>query len=387
MIARIIIPLVLIIVLVDLHYDFHWLRRWCRRRLWLRLHWWLPAAVLIVWGVWLSLSQGFIPDNISIVNGYLFCLGMVVLPKAVVALCLMLGQAVRKFTSCRWRWDRWLAAACCIFVWYAIIYGSTAGISSLEVRHVDLSFDNLPEKYDGYRIVHFSDAHLGSFNDWRRSLLTADIDSINAQHPDLIIFTGDVQNTKPAELTDFSREMSRLRAADGVISVLGNHDYSYYTREDSLTEARWRQLTIDLQRQWGWRVLRNEHATLRRGQDSLVVMGEENMKNPNLADYAKASEGIGAEAFVIFLQHNPKGWRERVVGDTRCALSLSGHTHGGQVSLFGFDLTGLAYRENRGLYQEGSQWLNVSAGIGALIPFRFGIPPEITVINLHKRKS
>ncbi len=387
MIARIIIPLIIAIVALDLYYDLLWLRRHRFYRWWGRLLWWTPGIIMIIWGVWIAMQPGFVPDNIAIENWYLLALGLVALPKAVAALCSLLGKALRRTFHSKKRWGLYLAIPACAFVWYAVVYGATLGISNLNIKHIEIEIDSLPDAFDGYRIVHFSDAHLGSFNDWRRKLLVRDIDSINAQKPDLIVFTGDLQNAKPAELPQFSREMSRLKATDGVMAVLGNHDYSWYTREDSATEARWRQQTIDLQRRWGWRVLLNENTVVRRGQDAIVVAGEQNMLKPDSADYKMTMRGIDSHAAVIFLQHNPTAWRKYILKDPRNKLTLSGHTHGGQVRLLGFEPTTLAYKENYGLFREGSQWLYVSSGIGALIPFRFGLPAEIAVITLRKQKS
>ncbi len=387
MIARIIIPLIIVIVALDLYYDLLWLRRHRFYRWRGRMLWWSPSIIMIVWGAWIALQPAFVPDDISIVNWYLFFLGMVALPKAVAALCSLMGKGIRRVFHSKRRWGLYLATPSCLLVWCGVVYGATAGISGLSVKHIDLEYDDLPDSFDGYRILQFSDAHLGSFNDWRRGFLARDVDSINAQKADLIVFTGDIQNIKPTEMTAFTKEMSSLSAPDGVISILGNHDYSWYTREEAQTEARWRRQTINQQRVWGWQVLLNEHVTLKRGQDSLVVAGEQNLIKPDSADLGKTLRGVGAEAFVVFLQHNPTAWRKYILHDRRNKLTLSGHTHGGQVSLLGFQPASLAYSECYGLFSEGRQRLYVSSGIGALMPFRLGMPPEIVVITLHKRKS
>lgn len=98
------------------------------------------------------------------------------------------------------------------------------GVRQFQVKHLTVYVPDLPEAFEGYRIVHFSDIHVGSYYGWRRHMPQRDVDSINAQHPDLICFTGDLQNVRPEELVPFKKTLSGLKAKDGVVSVLGNHD-------------------------------------------------------------------------------------------------------------------------------------------------------------------
>ena len=104
-------------------------------------------------------------------------------------------------------------------------------------------------------------------------------------------------------------------------------------------------------------------------------------------DVAKALRGVRPDDCVILLQHDPGNWRLETNSDPRVKLTLSGHTHGGQVSLFGFRPTELRFPENHGLYREGDHQLYVTCGIGGLIPFRFGVSPEIAVITLRRMKN
>ena len=96
--------------------------------------------------------------------------------------------------------------------------------------------------------------------------------------------------------------------------------------------------------------------------------------------------GVGARAFTIVLQHNPKAWEKYIVKDARARLTLCGHTHGGQLSLFGFRPTQIEYHQDDGLYKMANRYLYVSSGLGGLVPFRLGVTPEIVVITLHKAK-
>ena len=86
------------------------------------------------------------------------------------------------------------------------------------------------------------------------------------------------------------------------------------------------------------------------------------------------------------MQHDPTCWRDHILPECHAQLTLSGHTHGGQMSLFGLSPVSLTYDEWGGLYREGGRALYVTTGLGALIPFRLGLPSEIVVITLKKKK-
>ena len=113
-----------------------------------------------------------------------------------------------------------------------MIYGSTFGVKKLVVEHQDLYFKDLPKAFDGYKLVHISDLHVGTYTGERQAFLAQVIDSVNAQKADLIAFTGDLQNVQPSELYEHEDVLRSLKAKDGVYSVLGNHDYSEYIKKD-----------------------------------------------------------------------------------------------------------------------------------------------------------
>lgn len=386
MIARILIPVILGLLLSDLYIDLHYLCHSARYRWWWRMAWWTPTLVLLVWSVILATIRNFVPNDLMWVNVYMLVMGLIVVPKVVFCGCDFFGWLWRRWRHTRNNWGTRIGIALMPVCWYILIYGCTVGVSHLRVEHVNLSFEDLPQAFDGYRIVQFSDAHVGSFTGHRRGFLDTDIDSILAQHPDLIAFTGDLQNVRAKEIEPWVATLRRIKAKDGVIAVEGNHDYSYYIHvppKDSVANIR---ENVSLQQAAGWTLLRNSHTVLHRGQDSIVIAGEENFRKPDRADFHKAMRGVGQGVFVILLQHDPRAWDDHILKDHRVALTLSGHTHGGQVSIFGLRPTALAYPEDMGLYEKEGRYLYVSPGIGALVPFRFGSPPSITVITLHRKR-
>jgi hypothetical protein len=285
---------------------------------------------------------------------------------------------------------RWIAFACTLLIWALVGYGFTVGFEQLEVRHVEYVSSDVPEAFDGYRIVHFSDAHVGTLTGSRQWMLQRAVDSINAQHADMIVFTGDLQNLRPDELAQHLPQLRQLHASDGVYSILGNHDYPMYLTDNDATKARYLRQTKQLERQAGWQLLLNEHRFIRRGADSICLAGMENWgkaeRMPHDGDVHKTMAGVPSSLFTIMLQHDPTAWREKILPECHAQLTLSGHTHGGQMALFGITPVSLSYSEWGGGYREGSRTLFVSTGLGGLIPFRIGLPGEIVVITLKSKK-
>jgi len=289
---------------------------------------------------------------------------------------------------------RWVVSLAVVLAGLAAVfaYGWYIGFGKFEVNRIDLTFADLPPAFDGYRIVHFSDAHLGSFTGWREDLLRRDIDSIRAQKADMVVFTGDLQNRKPTESERFVDLLSTITAPDGVYSVLGNHDYTMYLKEEDpfiINEMLGRSFGVHYKA--GWRILSNAHVVIERGGQSIIIAGMENDgegRFPQNGNLNMALSGVHRDEFIIMLEHDPTSWRRRILPHSHCQLTLSGHTHGGQFSLFGWSPSSLRYREVQGLYSAGGgkRYLYVSRGIGGFIPWRLNSPAEITVITLHRSK-
>lgn len=391
MIARILLPILLMIVLADVYVDQHFLRRLHTRANLKRCLWWLPSVLIIICTLVLALQPDFAPRDSGLLNTYLFLLGLIVVPKFVFALCSATGYLVRRFiTHSPRNYGNLVGAVLVVILWYILIYGSTVGFSKLTVRHVDYYSKDLPAAFDGYRITQFSDAHIGTYSGRRSHILEKAIDTINAQQADAVVFVGDLQNIDPEEITPHINILSRITATDGVFSILGNHDYAMYIKADALTKARNCKATVEKELSMGWRLLRNEHATIRRGGDSIVIGGMENYgvskRMPRRGDVKKTLSGVTDSAFVVMLQHDPTCWRAKILPESHAQLTLSGHTHAMQFELFGWSPAALAYSEWGGLYTEGERAINVSTGLGGFLPFRFGVPGEVVVITLHRKQ-
>lgn len=275
----------------------------------------------------------------------------------------------------------------------SLMMGWSKGRFNFQTRYQKLSFPNLPSEFDGLKIIHISDLHLGSFNSNHQELNEA-IEIINLEHPDIICFTGDLVNNFAQETQGWEKVFNRLKARLGKYSVLGNHDYGHYSKWGSEEEL---QANFDgivaAHERLGFHLLRNEAVTLKKQDASLAIAGVENWGLPPFpqhGDLKKASAAIEAETpFSILLTHDPDHWTEEVAGKSRFDLSLAGHTHGMQI---GFDYMGLnwspakyKFKHWAGLYHHGEQYLYVNRGLGVLgLPARVGMRPEITVIELTR---
>ena len=140
----------------------------------------------------------------------------------------------------------------------------------------------------------------------------------------------------------------------------------------------------------GWTLLMNEHRYIDRGKSHIIIAGMENdgdgIHFPQKGEIKKTLKGIDDDDFIIMLEHDPSSWRRKIIPDGRAQLTLSGHTHKMQFALFDWCPMSLTGKEVNGWYTEDEQSLFVSAGLGGLIPFRFGAPGEIVVITLKTQQ-
>lgn len=281
----------------------------------------------------------------------------------------------------------WIAlgiAGCWLFI---ALYGIGFGWRKVTVENLTLQFPNLPSSFRGYKIVQLSDLHIGTY-DLAPGTVDRIVEKVNSLKPDLIVFTGDIVNSVPEELNPYMEVLEKLKAPDGVISILGNHDYCFYRSyagtDDSPEKAKTR--VIEKERDMGWEVLLNSSREIVRGNDKIAIIGVENSGGKNfinLSDLKKAMKGINENEFKILLSHDPSQWRREVLPESNIDLTLSGHTHAMQFKIGNFSPSEWAYKEWGGLYEEGNRKLHVNTGTGGNIAFRFGAYPQITVITLE----
>lgn len=277
----------------------------------------------------------------------------------------------------------------------SFIYGMVRGAYRYRVHKVKVSSPNLPEAFEGFKIVQLSDMHSGSFMD--TSPLVKAFNIVLDQKPDIIFFTGDLVNNEASEAEPHIRSYQMLQAPYGVYSTLGNHDYGDYKEWES-HEAKQSNLQAlkDVHARSGWRLLMNEHVPIEKDGQKIALLGIENwggnLRFPRYGKLENAHAGTEGYPFKILLSHDPSHWDVEVSQEAKyndIDLTLSGHTHGMQ---FGIEIPGLKwspvqyfYKHWAGLYKQDNQYLYVNRGLGFLgYPGRLGIWPEITVIELSR---
>lgn len=248
----------------------------------------------------------------------------------------------------------------------------------LEVTRLELGFEDLPEGFDGFRIVQLSDLHGSRFGGDNARL----IEAVAEEGPDIIALTGDFLDEGKAEreLPELEALVTALAAIAPVYYVSGNHDWASgmaYTLFETLEGA-------------GAVCLRNEHLRLERGGGSIVLAGVDDPNGP--ADMAEPDEFVASlreeepDSFVLLLAHRAY-WAERYPG-LDVDLILCGHTHGGIVRLpfvggLAASNMGLFPEYDAGLFELPSYTLFISRGLGNSVPLpRFLNTPEIVSISL-----
>lgn len=251
-------------------------------------------------------------------------------------------------------------------------YGVFIGRKAFEVKEVDLRVKDLPADLEGLRIVQLTDLHFGPHLSMRE--LERVVAMGNELQPHIGVVTGDLITTEDDPLLPCIDALSRFRADAGVYGCLGNHE-SYAECEGLTTRYAARQ---------GIRMLRQEVESLRFGDARLHLSGVDYQRkaNPYLAG---ANELVRPDGVNLLLSHSPDVFPKAV--ELGYDLVVSGHTHGGQVTLEIVEQTMNAGHFFTpyvvGEYRIGDAGLYVSRGVGTVnLPMRIGALPEVTLLRL-----
>lgn len=275
---------------------------------------------------------------------------------------------------------------------FSILWGIWKGKYNFKIRRLVLAFSDLPESFDGIRLLQISDLHIGSFSRNPEEIKKI-VELINRENVDYVLFTGDIVNNKTSELNGFVSVLSGISAKKGKFSILGNHDYGdYYHWESEEKRLKNFKELCALYEEMGFRLLRNESVRLSENGESIALIGVENWGLPPFpqhGDLERAMVSIKDIPFRILMSHDPSHWDAEVAGKKDIALTLSGHTHGMQFAVripgWSWSPVQMKYPRWGGLYTEGQQKLYVNIGVGFIgFPGRIGTPPEITVFELQK---
>lgn len=253
----------------------------------------------------------------------------------------------------------------------AVILGIVGFAQARRPRVVRLSvaIENLPDDLDGYRIVQWSDVHVGPMI--QRGFVESLVTRTNELRADAVVITGDLIDGALEALRDHVQPLRDLRARDGVFFVTGNHEYYWRFPE-------WQRELANL----GLTILKNEHRVVR---DRLVIAGVTDPAGQQ-PDVRAAFAGAPRDAVKVLLAHRPQA--AEAASKLGVDLQLSGHTHGGQF--FPFNLLIRWFQPVvRGLHRIGAKTqLYVSRGTGYWgPPSRLGVGGEITVIALTRDEA
>lgn len=264
------------------------------------------------------------------------------------------------------------------FMWtYALglivcAYGVTIRRWFFLTRRVEVFVRGLDARFDGYRIVHLSDLHIGAFTPswWGKRW----VERANAEDADAVAVTGDLVTSGVAFHEDIAEVVGCLRARDGVFCSMGNHDY--FGEGEPL---------VSLLRARGPKVLRNEGVVVERGGARLFIAAiDDTWTRRADVELALASRPSGVPT--VMLAHDPDTFP--ALAKRGVDLVLSGHTHGGQIA-FPFlarwiNASKLAHHFHLGVYKDGDATLYVHPGLGTTgPPIRLGVAPAVVVLTLR----
>ena len=273
--------------------------------------------------------------------------------------------------------------------------GIFKGAYDYRIHRVPLYLKNLPSSFEGLKVAQLSDIHSGSLFD--KDSVHKGIQMLMAEQPDLVFFTGDLVNNQTDEAYELMDHFAEVKAAMGVFSILGNHDYGDYVKWDSV-EAKEKNLQdlVKVHKDMGWHLMRNDHVMLERSGQRIALVGVENWGDKGrfqkFGDLDMAMDKMQDVPVKLLLSHDPSHF-DLIVSKKEqyrdIEATFSGHTHGFQFgienSFIKWSPSQYLYKHWAGLYREGSQQIYVNRGYGFLgYPGRVGILPEITLFELHK---
>lgn len=239
---------------------------------------------------------------------------------------------------------------------------------SLSLEQVDIRLERLPKKLDGLKIVHLSDIHHSNLTGLDHIARAVTIAS--SLQPDLVVLTGDYVSHDAEYIEPVARVMGELKGKIKTFACLGNHDH--WTDADAVAESL-RKAGITVLINEGERVSINGASFWMAGVDDHMV---------GKTDMPSALKGSFPDEFKLLLAHNPIIFRKAARAGVD--LTLSGHTHGGQVRVRDSDKRIVRRKRSAGLHKSRNSQIYITRGIGTVVlPVRYQCPPEISLLTLH----
>ncbi|MBQ3809126.1 MAG: metallophosphoesterase [Kiritimatiellae bacterium] len=323
--------------------------------------------------------------------GWIYATAMLLTAAAFpfVVVCYLLGLAKIRFSV---RTTRGVFAAFAICAAALSAWGIYEGVRTPDVNRIEIEYDDLPQSFDGYRIVHLSDIHCSTSA--RRPRFERIVERVNALDADLVAITGDFVDGLVCERMDDMEPLANLRARDGVWGCTGNHEryWEWDAWSDALTR-RGLRIFSGYNRFAGNVIKRGDEALAIGGLgDPVFFSGDLESDERAIAEWTArvkhAFDDTPKGAFRILLFHRP--YTERIGAEAAdVKLQLSGHTHGGAMPVLKWLVAEINEGHVRGLYEFAKgRYLHVSPGTGqwAGFPLRLFNPTEITEITLRRKQ-
>jgi len=245
-----------------------------------------------------------------------------------------------------------------------------------EIVPLNVNIPNLDPVFNGYRIAHISDIHLGQWISAKR--IEGVVNLVNKQKPDLVAITGDsVSYVVNEPVLDMLRYLKNLKPNDATVAVLGNHDH--WIGAEEIRQVMDESKIIELE---------NDVYTVERGNASLHIAGVDSitLEKHDLDAVLNKLPELGP---AILLAHEPD-FADVSAATGRFSLQLSGHSHGGQMIIpgLGTPFRGSQFRKYPlGEYKVENMVQYTNRGLGTNIFWiRINCPPEITILTLHSSK-
>ena len=281
-----------------------------------------------------------------------------------------------------------------IVIFTLIVAGSLRGKHHFVTEEITIKSDKLDKLQGDLVLVQISDLHLASFKRHKGDLLKV-MERINSYHPDIIINTGDFISYGWKEFDACDTILSVAKAPLGKYAILGNHDMGTYHPDFNEADRDTNIARLSgLINASGYHLLRDDNVILKTGDLKIGIAGittRGRRMKITYGDLGKALAGLDSVDYTILLSHDPNLWEKQVISRPGIDLTLSGHTHGMQMGIITKRLrwspSQFFYKQWNGIYNKNNQYIYVNRGLGVMaIPFRIGMPPEITVIRLTGNK-
>ncbi len=388
----------LIVLIIAEILTFVVIRQHFYEKSWMRYYFFFTLNLILsiwLWLLWFEAAsfKGFFdePEHIWVLLNLDGMLLGVVFPRLVISAFHFSGVFMKRKTGGHIR--RWTNTG---FVFALIIFlvavsGLIVGRFNITTERETVRIKGLKPELAGLKIVQVSDLHMACYYH-HKELMAKVMDKIDQEHPDILLNTGDFVTFGWREFDGFDSIYRIASAKYGKFAILGNHDIGTYnpdfTRADIENNILLMKNKISAS---GYKVLAQEFTTVNIGSSKIALIGvvtKGSFPTIRHGDVNQAMAGLDGADLKILLAHDPNQWITDVAGKTDIALTLSGHTHGMQIGIitkrFRWSPAVFFYPRWNGLYREGDQYLYVNRGLGVLgIPFRVGMPPEITVLTLE----